>query len=53
MEEKGLKIIDNNKEENSNLYTKENLPIITPNLIKLKSPTNSKIKLDLLIKQNK
>ena len=53
MEERELKSINNNKEENSNLYAKENLPIITPNLIKLKSPTNTKIKLDLIIKQNK
>ena len=53
MEEKKAKLINNNKEKNSELYKKENLPIITQNLIKIKSPKNCKIKLDLKIDQNK
>ena len=54
MEEKKAKLINNNnKEKNSELYKKENLPIITKNLIKIKSPKNCKIKLDLKIDQNK
>ena len=53
MEEKKQKLINNNKEQKSILYNKENFPIITENLIKLKSPKSNKIKLDLKIEQNK